>query len=112
MDVEETVARRLAERVGLPCYVETPPKPPAEYLTVEQTGGVGSMFDEVSLDVDCWADKRKRAKAIADLVALQVADLDVIPNIFHPQVENTYRMNDPDTGKRRYVVQVSFFVCE
>lgn len=116
MDVEAMVARRLAEATGLPAFLEVPAEPdmPDEFLTVEQTGGGGTYMDAVRLDVDCWAlpKRRKRAKELALLVQAAVPDLDEEPNVFHPAVENVYRMNDPDTGRARYVVQVQLWVCE
>ena len=32
--------------------------------------------------------------------------------MFHPEVTNTYRQNDPDTGRSRYIVQAQVWVCE
>lgn len=112
MDVEAVVSRWLADRLNTPCYVDVPEDNSGTFMTVERTGGGGSMFEEVFIDVDCWADKRKQAQALSDEVKGAVADLDEVDNIFHPQVETIYKMNDPDTGKRRYVVSASFFVCE
>ena len=41
-----------------------------------------------------------------------VCDLDEEPNVFHPEVTNCYRQNDPDTGRSRYIVQAQLWVCE
>lgn len=120
MDVEATVARRIAEATGVRAYLEVPKdedlEPDCDFITVEQTGGGAGMLDPVQLDIDCWSSKRKggrkRARAVARLVEAAVLDLDEEPNIFHPTVENTYRMNDPDTGRPRYVVQAQVWVCE
>lgn len=112
MDVEEVVARRLCAAVGLPAYLDVPEDAPEEFLVVEQTGGGGTFLDAVRLDVDCWAKTRKRAKAASALVRAAVPDLDEEPNVFNPRVENVYRMNDPDTGRPRYVVSLSLWVCE
>lgn len=112
MDVEATVARRLSEAMGTPAYLDAPKDAPEEFLTVEQTGGGGSYMEAVHLDIDCWARTRKRAKALSRLVAVAAADLDEEPNIFGPRVESTYRMNDPDTGRPRYVVSLTLWVCE
>lgn len=112
MDVEATVARRLSEATGVPAHLDVPKDAPDEFLTVEQTGGGGTYMEAVQLDVDCWAATRKRAKAVSSLVQAAVPDLDDEPNIFHPSIEGSYRMNDPDTGKPRYVVSVSLWVCE
>lgn len=118
MDVERVVAGRLAAATGVPAFLEMPAgsEDPGDLLTVEQTGGGGGYLQPVELDVDCWSTRegggRRRARAIADAVAAAVPDLDEEPNVFHPQVTNRYRMNDPDTRRPRYVVQVELWVCE
>lgn len=112
MDVEEVAARRLAASIGLPAFLDVPEDAPDEFITVEQTGGGGTYLDAVQLDVDCWGATRKRAKAVSLLVQAAVGELDEDPNIFHPKVEGAYRMPDPDTGRPRYVVGVSLWVCE
>lgn len=110
------MARRLAKKTGVAAFLEVPPNTPDELITVERTGGGGNFLEPVQLDVDCWAAKgkggRKRARAIAELVSSVVPDLDEEPNIFHPTVENCYRMPDPDTGRPRYVVGIQVWVCE
>lgn len=118
MDIERVVAERLREATGLPAFLEMPGKgdDPGDLLTVEQTGGGGGYMEPVQLDVDCWSTKegggRKRAREISDLVMAAVPDLDEEPDVFHPEVVNRYRMNDPDTRRPRYVVSVSLWVCE
>lgn len=112
MDVEAVVARRLKAATGLPAYLEVPKDAPDEFITVEQTGGGGGFLDPAQLDVDCWAQTRKRAKAMAEVVKVAVPDLDEEPNVFHPTVENCYRMPDPDTGRPRYVVGIQVWICE
>lgn len=112
MDIEAVVARFLKDEIVLPTYLDVPAETPEEFLTVEQTGGGGGFLEPAQLDVDCWADTRKRAKAIAELVQSCVIDLDDEPNLFSPSVTNVYKMPDPDTGKPRYVVQVEVWICE
>lgn len=118
MDVERVVAARLSESTGIPAFLEVPDgaRDPGDILVVEQTGGGGGLLEPVSLDVDCWSTKagggRRRARAIAEAVCAAVPGLEDEPDIFHPVVTNKYRMNDPDTRRPRYVVQVELFVCE
>lgn len=117
MDVEAVVASWLSGHCGIPAFLEMPPEDndPGELITVERTGGGGGFLEPVMLDVDCWGaakKERKRARAVADAIASAVPDLDGIPNVFGPKVENVYRMNDPDTERSRYVVSVSLWVCE
>lgn len=112
MDVEAVVARRLAAATGVDAYLEVPEDTPDELITVEQTGGGGGFLDPVQLDVDCWAKTRKRARKLASAVQSAVPLLEEEPNIFHPTVENLYRMADPDTGRPRYVVGIQVWICE
>ena len=114
MDIEATVARRLSKAVGAPAYLEVPERAPDSFITVERIGGGGSMFEPCQLAVDCWAKKkqRKAAQALSERVSAAVYDLDEEPNVFHPEVTNTYRQNDPDTGRSRYIVQIQLWVCE
>lgn len=114
MDIEATVARRLSKAVGVPAYLEVPERAPDGFISVERLGGGGSMFEPVQLAVDCWAGKRQRkaAQALSERVKAAVYDLDEEPNVFHPEVTNCYRQNDPDTGRSRYIVQAQLWVCE
>ena len=114
MDVEAAVARRLAQTTGAPAYVEVPGDMPDSFISVEQIGGGGSMFEPCRLAVDCWAGKkqRKAAQALSEKVKAAVYDLDEESNIFNPEVTNCYRQNDPDTGRSRYIVQIQVWVCE
>lgn len=114
MDIEATVARRLSKAVGVPAYLEVPEGTPNGFISVERLGGGGSMFEPVQLAVDCWAGKkqRKAAQALSERVKVAVYDLDEEPNVFHPEVTNCYRQNDPDTGRSRYIVQAQLWVCE
>lgn len=114
MDIEATVARRLSKAVGVPAYLEVPEGAPDGFITVERIGGGGSMFEPCQLAVDCWAGKkqRKAAQALSERVGAAVYDLDEEPNLFHPEVTNTYRQNDPDTRRSRYIVQIQLWVCE
>lgn len=114
MDVEAVVARRLSKVVGVPGRVEVTENTPERFISVERLGGGGSMFEPVQLAVDCWAGKkqRKAAHALSEKVKAAVYDLDEEPNVFHPEVTNCYRQNDPDTGRSRYIVQAQLWVCE
>lgn len=114
MDIEAVVARRLSKAVGVPGRVEVTADAPESFISVERLGGGGSMFEPVQLAVDCWAGKRQRkaAQALSERVKAAVCDLDEEPNVFHPEVTNTYRQNDPDTGRSRYIVQAQLWVCE
>ena len=114
MDVEAAVARRLAQAAGVPGCLEVPEEMPDSFISVEQIGGGGSMFEPCRLAVDCWAKRkqRKQALALSEKVKAAAYDLDEEPNVFNPDVTNCYRQNDPDTGRSRYIVQAQVWVCE
>lgn len=114
MDVEAVVARRLARAVGVKGFVEVPESAPDSFISVERIGGGGSMFEPCQLAIDCWARKKERRKAqeLAEAVKRAALDLDEEPDIFHPEVTNFYKQNDPDTGRSRYIVQIQVWVCE
>lgn len=112
MDVEAVVSRSLMAATGVTAYLEVPEGTPDEFISVEQTGGGGDFLEPAQLNVACWAKTRKRARAVSEAVKVAVMDLDEEPNIFHPTVENCYRMPDPDTGRPRYVVGIQVWICE
>lgn len=117
MDIETDVARCLCELAGADATLEPVAGHPEPYITVEQVGGGGGFLEPVQLDIDCWGTEgkggRKPAKALAEKVKAAVPSLeDELPNVFHPEVTNQYKMPDPDTRRARYVVQVQLWVCE
>ena len=114
MDIEAAVARRIAKATGVPAYPEVPKDAPGSFATVERIGGGGSYMEPVLLAIDCWAGRkqRKAAQALSERVKAAVYGLDEEQNVFHPEVTNTYRQNDPDTGRSRYIVQAQVWVCE
>ena len=62
-----------------------------------------------------WGDESVRKSNVPESMYLMgacVCDLDEEPNVFHPEVTNCYRQNDPDTGRSRYIVQAQLWVCE
>lgn len=114
MDVEAIIAKALKSALDVPAYLEVPENAPDSFVTVEQTS-METMSDHlgkpimanVSLDVDCWClkNQRKQAAALADSVIKALSSLETEP-ITTTKHENTYRENDPDTGRSRYVVQI------
>lgn len=114
MDVEAIVAKALKDALGVPAYLEVPANTPDAFIVVEQTSMETTgdhlgrpIMANVSLDVDCWClkDQRKQAAALADSVIKALSSLETEPTTTTKH-ENTYRENDPDTGRSRYVVQI------
>lgn len=115
-DIEAEVARHLCGATGADAFLDVPAGHHGEMLTVMRTGGGGGFLEPVYLDVDCWAPEgkggRKQAQALAEKVKAAVPTLEDIEDVYGPTVENTYKNPDPDTGRKRYTVQVELFVCE
>lgn len=114
-DIERSVAKYLLDETGIQAYIEVPQEPADEYLSVELTGSSGNPWNATyHMDIDCVAgqDQRRRARELAYRVQRACHDLDTLPCVFNPTVSNIYRMNDPDTRRSRYVVQLDFVLCD
>lgn len=114
MDVERVVAKRLMDATGIQAVVEIPAERPDEFVSVEMTGGSGSMFlKTATLAVQSWAQTRRRAAEIARAVEPAVPGIaEDEPNVFRSVANGTYRWPDPDSGQPRYQTTVEITVCE
>lgn len=113
MDIERVAAQRLMEATGVKAVLEVQKHRPAEFISVEMTGGSGDRFIRTaSLAVQSWARTRKRAAEIASLVEAAVQDIADEPNVFRAVASGTYRWPDPDSGHERYQTNVELTICE
>lgn len=113
LDVERVVAEFLLEKTDIPVYLEVPKDRPSEFITVEQTSTGGTRFAKiVYLAVQSWAETRKLAEEISEMVEEAVFELDEIPNFFNPNATQTYRFPDPASKQQRYQTTVELMVCE
>lgn len=114
MDVERVVARRLMGATGIKAVLEVPEDRPAEFISVEMTGGTREKLciQHASLAVQSWAQTRQRAAEIARLVEQAAPGLTEEPNVFRAVANGTYRWPDPDSGQARYQTNVELTICE
>ena len=113
MDVERVVAKALMESTGFKTFVEVPKERPDEFITVELTGTVGKRFARSCfIDIQSWAQTRKDAEALSELVEDAIYELDEHPNIFNPMATGTYRFPDPDSNQSRYQTNLELMLCE
>lgn len=113
MDIERVVAKALMESTGFKTFAEVPIERPDEFITVELTGTGGNRFARSCfLAVQSWAQTRKDAEALSELVEDAICDLDEHPNIFNPMVTGTYRFPDPDSNQSRYQTNLELMLCE
>ena len=114
MDVERVVAQRLMGATGIKAVLEVPEDRPAEFISVEMTGGTRERLciQHASLAVQSWAQTRQRAAEIARLVEQAAPGLTEEPNIFRAVANGTYRWPDPDSRQARYQTNVELTICE
>ena len=68
---EAFVSHLLA--LGHEAYANVPANPPAEFVTVERTGGsVIDLVDHPSLAIQCWAATDEAAERLANVVRAQI----------------------------------------
>lgn len=60
-------------QLGYDAYANVPADPPAEFVTVERTGGsVTDLVDHPSLAIQCWAATDEAAERLANVVRAQI----------------------------------------
>ena len=59
--------------LGYAAYANVPADPPAEFVTVERTGGsVTDLVDHPSLAIQCWAATDEAAERLAHVLRAQI----------------------------------------
>ena len=104
-DVLSALTSWLPEKVGVPCSTEVPDPRPAEFVTVERTGGPSSLGkDEPYLAVQAWAatDADAYALALAARDAVALMAWQEIPQVCSARVAGLYRFPDPESRQARY----------
>lgn len=101
--------------LGAVAYPEKPSKSSGALLVVELTGvqQPNSVQLNPSVDIDCWADTRKDAEALADSVRHAMLAMPAkVANVFHTEIDSFYNNRDPDSGNPRYTVGVDITANE
>ena len=93
---------------GAPCYGEVPAGAPADFMTVERTGGPrGPYSDEPNLAVQAWSDEDWRAYGLALEAASALSRMwEYVPEVCRVDVGGVYRFPDPDSRASRYQIDV------
>ena len=106
-------ASRLSASTGVRAVLDVPRERPAEFISVELTGGTGGRFVRTStIAVQSWAATRRRAAQIAVAVEAAAYGLMDEPGVFGVSVGDSYRWPDPDSGQQRYQTTIELTVCE
>lgn len=107
-NVLKSVREELESRLGVPCRVEVPSERPAQFTTVERTGGDYSRgVDRPNLAVQCWAGSMAEAYALALAAREVLINLpETVSSVCGTTVESIYDFPDPDSDMRRYQLNV------
>lgn len=84
MTVESYVVAWLnMQPAPAPAYADVPAQRPSAFITVERTGGGGTAYaDSATVAIQCWADTRMHAAALADRVRdMLLHDLPAAPPV-------------------------------
>lgn len=106
MNVEQTIIQALTDK-GYAAYADAPNPMPAEFVTVERTGGGDrNMVDRPTLAVQIWAGGRKAAAELADAVRRDLESLTGTLGLGAVRVASIYNWPDPETRRARYQLTV------
>lgn len=101
----------LKDKLGVPVSANVPGSRPAEFVTIERTGGdYGLCRDAPNLAVQCWAETEYNAYtlALAAAEALRMSR-EHIEQVCKVDVTSVYSFPDTSSGHRRYQVDVTFY---
>ena len=108
MNAEDAVVAHLCSAMDCEVFREVPPEEdrPAEFVTVERTGGDMDRFgDRAVFAAQAWAATRKAAKLLAYGVAEAAAMApDLMEGCFASSVTSLSNYTDPQGGTTRYQV--------
>ena len=106
MNVEQAVIKRLVEN-NRSAYADAPNPMPAEFVTVERTGGGDrDRVDHATLAVQCWAGTRKAAADMADAVRRELEAMTGEGGLGAVSVTSIYNWPDLQSRRHRYQLVV------
>ena len=106
MNVEQTIIQALGD-LGYAAYADVPNPMPAEFVTVERTGGGDrNQVDRTMLAVQVWAAGRKDAADMADAVRCDLESLCGTRGLGAVRVTSIYNWPDMESRRARYQLTV------
>ena len=108
-DVLAALCRWLPGKLGVPCSTQPPDPRPAEFVTLERTGGEYSLGrDAPRLALQAWGETEAGAYtlALAAREAVAVMAREELPEVCKATVEGVYAFPDPDSRKSRYQLDI------
>lgn len=115
MDFMKALVKALKAELGVPVSTDVPSERPAEFVTLERTGGQVTMWsDEPSISIRCWAASDAAAYSLASRVCGYINDGARIrrdlPMLAKAEVGSAYRNDDMASGQNRHQVNAYFTV--
>lgn len=107
-DVLAALCVYLPEKLGVPCSSVVPEERPAEFVTLERTGGGYTLGkDSPNLAVQCWASDEGAAYSLA-LAAREalLMSREHVDSVCSVAIGSIYSFPDPDSGLWRYQIDV------
>lgn len=109
-DVEAALISFLQTETGVATFADVPNPRPAEFLTVERTGGPRTdlVVDNPMIAVQCWSTSRARASQLARVVDSALMVFAYEPHIHKVERTSLYNFPDERGNQARYqlVVQI------
>lgn len=102
--IEETVLDYLNNAMaGIPVYMQTPPEPPEEYVTLAKTGsGKSDGIMRAAFVFRSHAATLYRAAQINELVKTAMDDITILDDIVRSELNSDYNYTDTRTKIPRY----------
>lgn len=101
-NIETTLIAYLREK-GFKAYANVPKDRPAEFVTVERTGGAADKvaIDRPTVAVQSWSDSRLDASILCYNVdsAMRTCDADGVMSV---KTNSIYNFPDAESGQSRY----------
>lgn len=107
-NVLSAVCSYVTAQTGLPCSTQVPAARPAEFVTVQRTGGGYELGRDVAnLAVQTWAATDFDAYTLALAVRECMRTMrEAVPSICKVEVSSLYEFGDVESGSPRYQLDV------
>lgn len=101
--IEEKILKYLGAVLDVPCYVERPPDPPVEFITIQRTGMSGSRFSrQAMIAVRSYAATKAKAARLCEDIITAMQDFITVGNVTSCTLNSSYDNTNPTTKEYRY----------
>ena len=101
--IEATVRNFLLSALSVPVYVDVPPDPPADYVTVERTNGSETEhIREATIALQSYGASRADAATLHEQVISEMKTLITLDSISACYLNAEYDYTDTTTKRYRY----------